>query len=109
MKCFACVLKELPEQKEATLLPVMLLFAPPKRYPGSMPARSLCGIPVCDDHKSEITLDYLLTDAGFAQICDGFRRAGKVLPERSATKLEFVDINSQEARSFMESTQRRMH
>jgi hypothetical protein len=101
MKCAVCESKKLPEQKEAAFLPVMLLFAPPKRFPGAPPARSVCGIPVCEEHRPDISLDYLLSDEGYASICQLFAARRKVAPERSATRLEFVDINSFEARSFL--------
>lgn len=102
VNCVTCAMKELPP-KEAELLPVMLLYASPKRFPGAPPARSVCGIPVCQQHKAEITLDYLLTDEGFATICGMFALIGKAQPERSATKLIFIDIKSDEARSFLSS------
>jgi hypothetical protein len=107
MTCYACKLKELPEPKEATLLPVLLLFAPPKLFPDAPPARSVCGLPVCEEHKADITIDYLLTDKGFEQIAHTFHLLGKMAPERAATKLEFIDINSEEARSFIAGSKRR--
>jgi hypothetical protein len=108
VKCFACV-KRGAEQKEATLLPVMLLFASPKRFPGAPPARSVCDIPVCDEHKPEITLGYLLSDKGWDTLCHGFRMMGKVAPERAATKLEFIAIDSAEARSFLDARRKRVN
>lgn len=83
----------------------MLLYAPRERFPHSQPARSLAGIPVCEEHKAAITLEFLLTDIGFAQIVKAFQRIGKVPPDRSATVLEFIDIESGEARSFLSSSQ----
>lgn len=106
MKCFKCLLKELAEPKEATLLPLMLFFASPTRFPGAPPARSVCGLPVCEEHKPEITLDYLLTDKGFDAIVHSFGMVGKAAPERSATKLEFISIDCDEARCFMASRRR---
>lgn len=85
----------------AKYLPVMLFYASRSRWPKAHPARSVAGIPVCEEHRSGITLDFLLTDVGFDNICKAFQLLGRALPDRAATKLEFIDIDSPEARSFL--------
>jgi len=88
----------------AKYLPVMLLYPPRKLFRRSPPARSIVGIAVCEAHRASISLDFLLTDAGFDQIVKAFELMGKVPPERAATVLEFIDIDSGEARSFLSAS-----
>lgn len=64
------------------------------------PARAVCAIPTCDAHRPDVTLDYLLTDEGWAQIQAMFRRVGRVCPNRADTQLEFIELHSAEAISF---------
>lgn len=85
-------------ENEARWYPVMLFYAPRRVFPHAPPARAVVGVAVCDDHKEIVTLRDLLSDEGWQQILAGFARAGKAQPDRLATRLEFIAIDSAEAR-----------
>lgn len=80
--------------------PVLLLFAPRRLFPHAPPARGICGVPVCDGHRDTVTLEDLLTDEGWLRIVTGFHAARKAIPDRRDTRLEFIAIDSAEARAF---------
>lgn len=79
---------------------VMLFYANRRRYPDAPPARAVCALPTCDAHRKETTLEQLLGDEGWQRIAVGFIAAGAVVPDRAETCVEFIAIDSEEARSF---------
>ena len=88
-------------EHEARWYPVMLFYASRKQFPSAPPARAVAGLAVCDQHRETMTLDHLLTDDGWNRIVLGFRAVGKATPDRAATQLEFIPIDSAEAREFL--------
>lgn len=87
-------------QHEAKWYPVLLLYADRKRYPACAPARSLFGIPTCDEHRAARTPENLVTDEGWRMISTAFSALGKVVPDREAIEVEFTEINGEEAQTF---------
>jgi len=87
---------------DARWLPVLLLYAPRWKYPNAEPARGCCALPVCDEHRELLTVDHLVTDDGWDFIIRGFQAAGKILPDRKLTRIEFIRLDSREAREFRE-------
>ncbi len=50
------------------------------------------GYYVCDAHRPDVKIEDIVTEAGWAQICEGFRRARRLEPTRELTKLRFLPI-----------------
>jgi hypothetical protein len=96
--CLDCAL-------DARWLPLMLFYADRRRFPNAGPARSVCGIPCCDEHRKKWTLAELLTDEGYEKIAAAFALMGKAQPKRSDTELTFIRIESDEAQSFLRASQ----
>jgi hypothetical protein len=88
----------------AAWIPCVLYYADRRRWPNATPARSLCGIYCCDEHRKNWTLDILVTDKSFEQIAHVFGMYGKARPDRSATELTFVRIETAEAQSFLRAS-----
>lgn len=88
---------------EAVWYPVMLLYADRRRWPDAEPARAICAVPICDAHRGEITLEYLLPDESFRTIARSFHSIGKAAPRRADVRLEFGQINSDEWRNWQRS------
>ncbi len=66
----------------------MLFFSPQ----ASAPARGETDLAVCHDHGETLKLDEVLTDVAWIGILDGFKKAGKVAPTRSLTRLKLLPI-----------------
>lgn len=53
------------------------------------PARAACSLRICDEHKASSTVEDFLTDDGWEQIVNGFKKQGLKTPDRSLTKLDW--------------------
>lgn len=81
----------------------MLLYAPFLLDPlGKHPARSVCGLPCCEGCKHLVDLDYLNIHGNIAQLSAAFRLLGKAAPDPKRTKLVWIAIDSDEAKSFLD-------
>lgn len=96
-----CIQKDC--QRPATSLPVMLLYAPAHLDPlGKHPARSVCGLPTCEGCKHLVDLTYLNVQGNIDMIGAMFRSVGKAAPDPKRTKLTWIAIDSDEAKSFLD-------
>lgn len=86
-----------------SFLPVLLIFPPRATHPRGAPGRAVLDLPLCGVHKEECTVERVVSDAGWKVIEDSLVSRGKVRPERDRTRLEFIALDSSEARAFMRS------
>lgn len=64
--------------------PVLLIFSP---LPGTCPARGVIGKEYCRACARLLTVDDFVTDAGWAQLAQGFTSIGRMQPDRSRLQL----------------------
>jgi hypothetical protein len=81
----ACARKNCPNK--GIWYPLLLLAH--KSAPGQQ-ATMCIDMMVCSEHKADMDLDALVTDTGWADICAGFRSAGKMAPTRGLTQLDWT-------------------
>jgi hypothetical protein len=66
-------------------------------HPDAPPARGRCiGLGVCDEHRKTLTVDDLVTPAGWSMISDKFAEVGVAEPDRGKVEVEFNRLRSEE-------------
>lgn len=65
------------------------------------PIRALIPIHVCDDHRKMLTVNGVLSDKGWNDICTEIYKIVRTRPKRNLTELDFAPIGGQESRDAM--------
>ena len=61
------------------------------------PAQSVFRLPLCFNCKSKTTVDSIIDDDGWGNICKMMHTMSKVIPHRKLTTIDFVDIDQYES------------
>ncbi len=69
-----------------------VMYADPALFPKAPPVPAWLGLYLCDAHKKETRVEDIVTDEGWTQICEGFKKARRVLPKRKLTQLQFRPV-----------------
>lgn len=77
-------------KNEAKWQVLLKLFAPLDYK--APPAVAEITLFVCDECKKDVKVDDLVSDEGWAMIEEGFAKAGKMLPVRDCTQVDFKMI-----------------
>lgn len=70
-----------------------MLLLRPKRWYGDAQVPSIIDLPLCEDCGAKLSLKEVLTDQGWASICEGMKAAGKVAPDRARTSVSTIPID----------------
>lgn len=87
--------------REATVLPVLKLWARGQRKDLVPPARVQMGLPLCDRCRRETFLPDLVDPSGWTMIVAGFIRGHRAVPDLTLTELDWLPIGSTEAQEFL--------
>lgn len=61
-----------------------------------------CNLGVCNEHKSVITLQHVLSDEGFTKLSKFMAEAGKPRPDKQYTTLAWTPISPEDAEEMAE-------